>query len=283
LEKAESICDTWCIPSWRSDRPPERRKTMTFTEKMLKTLLAAVFLGSLLPAQAIDPNTDATAGATIDATGVDAATGATLDDGSTDSPKTGTAAPRGPRPNLFGKAQPLSAHSITGFGSGGLLAAAGILGGIRFLDMMSRAHEQRDAMGIDDEDQIDAACAAVIRDTQASGQSLCWWHLGVLAAGEGLYLYDALTGISMMNSMGSGFLPGKIHKIAFFTHAGLMVCDVVLGFLLSGALERGDHEAVIAIGAAHAGIGIAIPIIVIGAGIAIEASRPPKKAVSGRP
>jgi hypothetical protein len=223
-----------------------------------------------LPAQA--DSADAVTGATPEEQGADAVTGASLDASG------GGKAPSVPRPTLFGLRQPLSAHAVTGFTSAGLLAVSGLLGGIRFLDMEARAHEQRDALGIHDEDEIGAACTAIIRDAWGAGQELRWWHAGVLALGECLYLYDAITGFSMLNSMGPGYVPAKIHRWAFFAHLGLMAGDIALGFLLTDALSRGDHEAVTALGAAHAGIGIAIPLVVIGSGIAIESARP-KRAI----
>jgi hypothetical protein len=39
-----------------------------------------------------------------------------------------------------------------------------------------------------------------------------------------------------------------------------------LGFLTTDALKRGDHEMVSTLGVAHAAIGIAIPVIILGAG-----------------
>jgi hypothetical protein len=59
----------------------------------------------------------------------------------------------------------------------------------------------------------------------------------------------------------------KIHRIAFFTHAALMVSEIVLGVLTTDALQRGDHDAVISLGVAHAAIGFTIPVIMIFGGI----------------
>jgi hypothetical protein len=177
-------------------------------------------------------------------------------------------------PRLLGGIVPIGSHTFTGFASGGLLAAAGIVGGVRFLEMEWNAHEVRNSLGIDDEDAIDARCAAIIRNTWAADQWMRWLHVGLLASGESLYLYDALTGLSMMKAGAADLSAGRIHRYAFFIHGGLMVAEIVLGFLTTDALSRGEHQLVRAFAAAHTGIGIAIPILIIGAGVALESTRP---------
>jgi hypothetical protein len=186
-------------------------------------------------------------------------------------------------PRFLGKSVPVASHAITGFCSGALFTAAGIVGAIRFLDMESAAHVFRDGAGVENEGDIDGECAAVIRNTWSNGQWLRWLHVGLLSSGEAFYLYDALTGMSMMKPGASPLSPGRLHRAAFFVHAGLMAAEIVLGFLTTDALSRGDHELMIGLDAAHTVIGIAIPALIIGSGIAIEASRPkpgPAKAES---
>ena len=66
--------------------------------------------------------------------------------------------------------------------------------------------------------------------------------------------------------------PGKvskhdIHRWAFFTHAALMVAQVGLGFAETYALSTGRHYLMIGLGATHAVIGLAIPAVMIGAGL----------------
>jgi hypothetical protein len=58
-----------------------------------------------------------------------------------------------------------------------------------------------------------------------------------------------------------------IHRIAFFTHASLMLAQVVLGFFTTDAMNRGDHNTMIGLGVAHAAIGLAIPAVMLGAGL----------------
>jgi len=46
-----------------------------------------------------------------------------------------------------------------------------------------------------------------------------------------------------------------------------MIGQVVLGLLESDALRRGDHDAVIGYGVAHGAVGIAIPVLMLSAGL----------------
>jgi hypothetical protein len=221
--------------------------------------------------QAEDPAADAVSAATAEA---DPAPAEAPVDAVSSATQPGEAeAPFNP-PRFLGKSVPVASHAITGFSSGALFAAAGIVGAIRFLDMESAAHGFRDGSGVENEDEIDGECAAVIRNTWSNGQWLRWLHVGLLSSGEAFYLYDALTGMSMMKGGSSPLSPGRLHRTAFFVHAGLMAAEIVLGFLTTDALSRGDHELMLGLDAAHTVIGIAIPVLIIGSGIAIEASRP---------
>ena len=195
-------------------------------------------------------DTDADSGATP---ATDANTGATPGGG------------KPPSPSLFGIPTSINAHRVAGYVSGGLLLAAGVVGLVRFTDMKDRAHARRDDDGAEDDD-----CADIIREEWDQGQALRWAHIGLVVSGESLYLYDAATGISLMRKGGPISRAGRIHRNAFFAHAGLMVADVVLGFLLTTALERGDHGQVVGYGAAHAGLGLAVPIVILGSGLAVD-------------
>jgi hypothetical protein len=59
----------------------------------------------------------------------------------------------------------------------------------------------------------------------------------------------------------------KIHRYGFFIHAGLMICEVVLGFFTPYALEHGEHDLLINLGIAHCAIGYAIPAVMAAAGL----------------
>jgi hypothetical protein len=158
-------------------------------------------------------------------------------------------------------------HEVTGFTSTALLAAAGVIGVVHFLDMMQEGHRLRDQIGYQ-ESQGNAVRAPYVEQAWAADAALRWWHVGLLIGGEALYLGDAVTGISMWTRSTPGrFTKHDLHRVAFFTHAGLMIAQVVLGFLTTDALSRGDHDQMIAVGAAHAAVGVAIPVVMLGAGL----------------
>jgi hypothetical protein len=158
-------------------------------------------------------------------------------------------------------------HEVTGFTSTGLLLAAGVVGGIHFLDMMNAAHAYRDLIGFQEGDP-EAKRIAEIESVWAGDSALRWWHVGLLISGETLYLGDALTGVSMFTKSQPGKLTKRdIHRYAFFTHAALMAAQIGLGFAETYALSTGQHDLVIGIGGAHAVIGIAIPLVMLGAGL----------------
>jgi len=160
-----------------------------------------------------------------------------------------------------------SFHAVTGFTSSALFLGAGVIGVIHFLDMMDAAHAYRDSIpwteGMDP-----ALRTNEIKSVWGGQQTLRWVHVGLLAGGEVLYLGDAITGISMMTRSQPGKLTKHdIHRYAFFTHAALMVAQVGLGFAETWALSTGQHDVMVGLGTAHAAIGLAIPAVMIGAGL----------------
>ncbi len=163
-------------------------------------------------------------------------------------------------------------HKVVGWTSGGLLLAAGVVGAVRAYTLMSDGHAYRDSLGITEE-TMGSACSDEIASlwSDSGGQALRWTHVGLLAAGESLYLANAATGISMFTPDGPGLTRSDIHRYAFFVHAGLMIAEAVLGVMTTEALRRGDHEAVSeALGPAHVAIGFAIPGAIFAAGALIE-------------
>lgn len=159
-------------------------------------------------------------------------------------------------------------HEVAGFTSTALFLAAGIIGGIHLIDMMNEGHAYRDLIGWEEDTGDPAVRSAEITKTWHDNSTLRWWHVGLLVAGETLYLGDALTGVSMFTDSTPGKLTKHdIHRYAFFAHATLMVAEVVLGFFTTDALRRGDHDTVIGLGVAHAAVGIAIPVVMLGAGL----------------
>jgi len=160
-----------------------------------------------------------------------------------------------------------SFHAVTGFTSSAMFLGAGVIGVIHFLDMMDAAHAYRDSIGWT-EGSDPVLRSNEIESVWGGQQTLRWVHVGLLAGGEVLYLGDAITGISMMTRSQPGKLTKHdIHRYAFFTHAALMIAQVGLGFAETWALSTGQHDVMIGLGAAHAAIGLAIPAVMIGAGL----------------
>jgi hypothetical protein len=158
-------------------------------------------------------------------------------------------------------------HEITGFASTGMFAAAGVIGVVHFLDMMHQGHIYRDAIPFT-EGMPDSLRVPWVERAWGDDAALRWWHVGLLIGGETLYLGDAVTGISMWTTPAAGkFTRHDWHKVAFFTHASLMIAQVFLGLLETDALSRGAHDEMIAYGAAHAGVGVAIPAVMLIGGL----------------
>ena len=136
-----------------------------------------------------------------------------------------------------------------------------------FVNMMSAGHQLRDANGWT-EGSPESIRTGYVEQAWTSDSDIRWWHVGFLIAGETLYLGDAITGISMMTQQKPGKLSKHdIHRYAFFTHAALMVAQIGLGFAETYALSTGQHDLMIGLGATHAVIGLAIPAVMIGAGL----------------
>jgi hypothetical protein len=134
---------------------------------------------------------------------------------------------------------------------------------------MNRGHDIRKDLGIDDED--DPAIDAALSSLWETGQALRWLHVGFLVSGEALYLGNAVTGLSMKLPKGERTRSSDIHLIGFFTHAALMASEVIIGVMTTDALRRGDHEAHLGLVIAHASVGLAIPLVMAGAGWAATA------------
>jgi hypothetical protein len=200
------------------------------------------------------------AGAPTDsATAADATTGATTTEG-------------GQAPSTFlGFKSKVAFHMATGYASSALFLGAGVVGAVQWGTLMQASHEYRDLMGID-EDQISAQCAAYIANIRDDPlhSALRWTHVGLLSAGEVLYLADAITGIGMLTKDRPGLTPQDVHRYAFFTHGALMISELVLGIASSTFLDLGDHWSIVGVGIAHTAIGVAIPVVMLGAGIYIN-------------
>lgn len=95
----------------------------------------------------------------------------------------------------FGFSSKVRFHQVSGFTSGALLLAAGVVGTVQWATFISEGHDLRDQQGIDDEDQIDSQCYNKISEMWSDPlhQSLRWTHVGLLATGEILYLNSLMT------------------------------------------------------------------------------------------
>lgn len=173
--------------------------------------------------------------------------------------------PDTPTSSYLGFPDKIAFHRFSGWMSGGTLLAAGALGGVHLLQMMDEAHQYRSG-GEGDFDP--AVCGPILVDVWGSNanQGLRWTHVALLSLGELFYGANAVTGSSLIGPLPPGWNSQRIHRYAFFTHAGMMVAEIALGFAMSDALSRGDHETMIGLGTAHLVLGILDPAIILAAG-----------------
>ena len=175
-----------------------------------------------------------------------------------------------PSARFLGFANKEDFHRFSGWASGGVLLAAGIVGAVHAYDMMSRAHDYRDSLHIEEFDPTRCPPEIAYVYGDPTQVALHWTHVGLLAAGESFYIANALTGTSFMGKLGPGWSKAKIHRYAFFVHAGLMVSEAAMGYFSSEALSRGDHGTFHVLLAVHAGVGLAIPAVILGAGAIMD-------------
>ncbi len=165
----------------------------------------------------------------------------------------------------------LKFHQVSGFTSASLFLAAGVVATVQWGTMMAAGHDYREAMGIDDYENS-PLCAAYLMGlwNDPEHQALRWTHVGLLTAGEGFYLYNTVTGIGMLSKERPGLSAQDLHRYAFFTHASLMLAQIILGVFTTEVLSSGDHAAMLGVGIAHTAIGITIPLVMIGSGVAVR-------------
>ena len=167
-------------------------------------------------------------------------------------------------------------HQVSGFTSASLFVAAGIVGTVQWATFISEGHDLRDELGIDDEDDIGSVCYDKISEmwNDPMHQALRWTHVGLITTGNLLYLANAVTGVSMLSKEQPGLGSRDLHRYAFFIHGTLMIAEIVMGFLTTSVLERGDHNQVRAFAVAHTAVGFAIPAVMIFSGIAVNRGFP---------
>jgi mono/diheme cytochrome c family protein len=159
------------------------------------------------------------------------------------------------------------AHIVCGFASTALFTAAGVIGVMHFSEMKSVIHPGGFFAG--DEGAGDPghnnAQIMQIWNNQQAGR---WAHVGLVASGEALYLFNAVSGLTMLTKHVPGRITkAEIHRYSFFLHGTLMIAQIVLGFLETDAFSRGAHDELLAYLGTHAVIGVTIPAIMLFAGI----------------
>jgi hypothetical protein len=187
--------------------------------------------------------------------------------GATQSVDAGSSAtPSGSSGRFLGFRDKESFHRFSGWMSGGVLLAAGVVGAVHAFSMMSEAHQWRDDHDIHQFGSPECTNEIEHVWNEPGEQALRWTHVGLLAVGETFYFANAFTGLSFMGPLPPGWSKAKIHRYAFFAHAALMATECVLGFMTSDALRRGDHGEMMGLLEAHTAIGFAIPVIILGSG-----------------
>jgi hypothetical protein len=159
------------------------------------------------------------------------------------------------------------AHIASGFASTALFAAAGVIGVMHFSQMKSVVHSGGFFAGDESAGDPGANNAQIMQiwNNQQAGR---WTHVGLVASGEALYLFNTISGFTMLTKHAPGRLTkADIHRISFFVHGTLMLAEIVLGFLETDAFSRGAHDELLTYLGTHAVIGVTIPAIMLFAGI----------------
>jgi hypothetical protein len=165
----------------------------------------------------------------------------------------------------------LKFHQVSGFTSASLFLAAGVVATVQWGPMMKAGHDYREAHKIDDYENSPECAAELMRLWNLpEHQALRWTHVGLLTTGEGFYLYNAVTGIGMIQKGRAPFSAQALHRYAFFTHGTLMLAQIILGVFTTEVLSSGNHAAMLGVGIAHTAIGFTIPAVMIGSGIAVR-------------
>jgi hypothetical protein len=165
----------------------------------------------------------------------------------------------------------LKFHQVSGFTSASLFLAAGVIGTVQWATMMTEGHRFREANDIEDYENSQQ-CADYLMGmwNDPEHQAWRWTHVSLLSAGEAFYLYNAITGIGMLSKERPGFSAQDLHRYAFFIHGSLMLAQIIMGIFTTEVLSTGNHEAMLGLGIAHTAVGFAIPVVMIGSGIAIR-------------
>ncbi len=164
----------------------------------------------------------------------------------------------------------INVHQTFAYTTAGLLLAADGMGLYHFLRMYRRGHEIRDRNGFDEESPDltfqTAETQKVWRDDRSQTERII--HTGLIVLGSLSYTATASIKLTMARTSKSKspISDTRLHRYAFYLHAGLMATSVALGLVESSALSKGNHNVVQGVGIAHLVVGFSIPVVIIGAG-----------------
>jgi hypothetical protein len=161
-------------------------------------------------------------------------------------------------------------HRAFGLTTAGILLAADGMGLYHFLQLVNRGHQIRDRIGYTEESTDRAPQISGVEtswaDTRSQGERVV--HTGLIIAGALSYTATATLKLTMprTSSSQSPISATRLHRYAFYIHAGLMAANIGLGLVESSALARGNHDLLVGAGIAHIVVGFSVPVVIIGAG-----------------
>ena len=163
----------------------------------------------------------------------------------------------------------IDVHHAFGITTAGLLLAADGMGLYHFLQLVKRGHELRDRIGYTEESVNTAPRTEGVKTVWADGRSQTERvvHTGLIIAGSLSYATTATMKLTMPRTSKSQapVTATRLHRYAFYLHAGLMAANIGLGLVESAALANGNHDLLIGAGVAHIIVGFSVPVVILGA------------------
>ena len=164
----------------------------------------------------------------------------------------------------------IDVHRVMGVTTAGLVLAADGMGLYHFLHLVRRGHEIRDRIGYTEEatDLRPQTDGVVQSWTEHRSQTERVIHSGLIIASALSYTATATMKLTMPRTSRSQSPASctRLHRYAFFLHAGLMAANIGLGIAESSALARGNHDLLVGAGAAHIAVGFSVPVVIMAAG-----------------
>jgi hypothetical protein len=163
----------------------------------------------------------------------------------------------------------IDVHQAFGITTAGLLLAADGMGLYHFLQLVNRGHELRDRIGYTEESVNTAPRTEGVKTVWADGRSQTERvvHTGLIIAGSLSYATTATMKLTMPRTSKSQapVTATRLHRYAFYLHAGLMAANIGLGLVESSALANGNHDLLVGAGVAHIIVGFSVPVVILGA------------------